>query len=198
MFIQVIQGKTSDAEGLRRQFDRWQDEVKPVAAGYLGTTAGITEDGTVFVLARFESEEAARANSGRPEQDAWWSETAKYFEGTPSFKDYTDVDVTQGGGSNDAGFVQIMQGRVRDAARVREMEAEFMPKMAEMRPDVIGSVRGWDGNSFTQALYFTSEAEARAGEKRMGDAGGAEEGFTEYMSQLESIDYLDLKDPILR
>jgi hypothetical protein len=202
MFVQVIQGKTSDADGLRRQFDRWQDEVRPVATGYLGTTAGITGDGTVFVLARFESEESARANNDRPEQDAWWSETAKYFDGAPSFKDYTDVEVTQAGGSNDAGFVQVMQGRVRDAARVREMEKAFMPRLKELRPDIIGSVRGWDGNDYTEVIYFTSEAEAREGERRMtegsAEQGPPQEGFEEYMALVESVDYLDLTDPWLR
>jgi hypothetical protein len=197
MFIQVIQGKTKDADGLRRQFDRWQDEVRGGAKGYLGTTAGVTADGTVIVLARFESEQAARSNSGRPEQGSWWNETAKYFEGTPTFVDYTDVDVTRDGGSNDAGFVQIMQGRVRDAARVREMEAEFMPKMEALRPDVIGTVRGWDGNSFTEAIYFTSEAEARAGEKKMTEQS-SESGFEEYMSLIENVDYFDIKEPWLR
>jgi heme-degrading monooxygenase HmoA len=198
LFIQVIQGTTNDAEGLRRQFERWQEDVRPNATGYLGTTAGVTDDGKVFVLARFESAEAAQSNSGKPEQDAWWNETAKYFEGTPSFKDYTDVDVSRGGGSDDAGFVQVMQGRVRDAARVREMEAEFMPKMEAMRPDVIGSIRGWDGNEYTEAIYFTSEADARQGEARMTETGGSEPGFEEYMSLIESVDYLDLKDPWLR
>jgi hypothetical protein len=198
MFIQVIQGKTSDPAGLRGQFDRWQDDVRPGATGYLGTTAGVTGDGTVLVLARFDSEDAARANNDRPEQDAWWSETAKYFEAPPSFKEYTDVDVTHGGGSDQAGFVQVMQGRVRDAARVRAMEAEFMPRMEAMRPDVLGTVRAWDGNDFTQAIYFSTEADARAGEQRMTEQGAAEPGFEEYMSQIESVDYLDLQDPWLR
>lgn len=198
MFIQVIQGTTNDAEGLRRQFDRWQEDIRPGATGYLGTTAGVTEDGKVFVLARFDSAESAKANSDRSEQGAWWIETAKYFDGDATFKDYTDVDVSQGGGSDDAGFVQVMQGTVRDAARVREMEAEFMPKMAELRPDVIGSVRGWDGNAYTEAIYFTSEAEARKGEAAMADAGKDESGFEEYMSLIENVEYLDLKEPWLR
>lgn len=197
MFIQVIQGTTKDPEGLLRQFDRWQEEIRPGAKGYLGSTAGVTEDGKVFVLARFESADVARENSGRTEQDSWWNETAKYFEGTPTFKDYTDVDITQGGGSNDAGFVQVMQGRIRDPKRLRELEAEWMPKMAELRPDVIGSIRGWDGNEYTEAIYFTSEAEARKGEKAMSEAP-QESGFDEYMALVESVDYLDLKDPYLR
>jgi hypothetical protein len=198
LFIQVIQGTTKDAEGLLRQLDRWQEEIRPGSTGYLGSTGGVTEDGKVFLLARFESAEAAGANSGRPEQDAWWNETVKYFDGAPSFKDYTDVDVSRDGGSNDAGFVQVMQGRVRDAARVREMEAEFMPQMEALRPDVIGSIRGWNGNEYTEAIYFTSEADARKGEASMTETGKDDPGFQEYMSLIESVDYLDLKDPWLR
>ena len=200
MFVQVIQGRTSDREGLLRQLDRWQDEIRPGATGYLGTTAGVAEDGRVFVLARFESEDAARANSDRAEQGAWWNETAKYFEGEPAFQDFTDVDVTQGGGSNDAGFVQVMKGRVSDKERLRAMEAEFMPQMAEMRPDVIGSVRGWDGDEFTEAIYFTSEAEARKGEAAMADMPQeAQEGMAEFMGLFEGdVAYLDLTEPWLR
>ena len=197
MFIQVIQGKTTDAEGLRRQFDRWEQEVGGGAKGYLGTTAGITEDGTVFVLARFENEELARANSDRPEQGSWWNETAKYFDGEPTFRDSTDVDTTLAGGSDQAGFVQVMQGRVKDKARLRELEEKFVAQMSEQRPDVLGSTRAWDGDFFTEAIYFTSEADARKGEASMEADGGGPE-MEEFMSLVEGITYIDLKDPILR
>lgn len=195
MFIQVIQGKANDPDGLRRQFDRWQQELRPGAKGYLGSTGGVADDGTAIVLARFESEEAARANSDRPEQGAWWNETAKYFDGDPAFRNCTEVDTILAGGSDDAGFVQVMQGRVKNRDRLRELEAELMPKMAEQRPDVIGSVRGWDGGHFTEAVYFTSEADARKGETST--PGDGAEDFAEYESLVESLTYIDLKDPWL-
>src|SRR5687768_3293171 len=135
MFIQVIQGRTNDAGGLRRQIERWQKDLAPGAQGYLGTTAGVTDEGTVLCLARFESAEAARANSDRAEQSAWWNETEKYFDGPVTFRDCPEVDVTLAGGSDDAGFVQVMQGRSKDRDRLRALEAEFLPKMQEMRPD---------------------------------------------------------------
>jgi hypothetical protein len=93
MFVQLIQGKTSDKAGLGRQLDRWMSDLQPGAKGFLGTTGGVTDDGRVFVAARFESEDAARANSDRPEQGAWWSETEKHFDGPVSFVDSSDVDV---------------------------------------------------------------------------------------------------------
>ena len=198
MFIQVIQGKTKDAEGLRRQFDSWTQEVGPGTKGWLGTTGGIAEDGTVIVLARFEDEAAARANSDRPEQGNWWNETAKYFDGEPTLLDTTDTETTLAGGSDTAGFVQVMQGRVKDKAKLQQLEKEWLPKMTEARPDVIGSVRAWQGNEFTEALYFTSEAEARKGEASMSESGG-DADMAEYMALLDGeITYIDLKDPILR
>ena len=51
----------------------------------LGGTAGVTEDGRFIAVVRFESEEDARRNRDRPEQDRWWSETAKLFDGSPHF-----------------------------------------------------------------------------------------------------------------
>ena len=81
MFVQLIEGRTTDAEGLKRQGDRWQAEVRPGAIGYLGVTSGVTDDGRSIAIVRFESEDAARANGERPEQSSWWADTAKYFEG---------------------------------------------------------------------------------------------------------------------
>ena len=198
MFIQVIQGRTKDAEGLRRQFDRWSQEVGRGAKGYQGTTGGVAKDGTAIFLARFESEEAARENSGRPEQGSWWNETTKYFDGDVTFRDCRDVDTTLGGGSDSAGFVQIMQGRVRDRDRLRALEEEWMPKMAELRPDVIGSVRAWDGDHFTEAIYFTSEADARKGETAMSEQADGDADMGEYMALVEGLTYIDLKEPWLR
>lgn len=196
MFIQVIQGKVSNAGALRARLDRWEQEVQPGATGYLGSTSGVAEDGTSIALVRFESEEAARANSERPEQGEWWNGTATCFDGEVTFRDCRDVDVTMGGGTDDAGFVQVMQGRVTDKARLLELEAEFMPKMAELRPDVIGSVRAWDGDRFVDAIYFTSEADARKGEAATADQPGDDMG--EFTSLVEDLTYIDLKDPWLR
>ena len=197
MFVQVIQGRTKDADGLRRQADRWQQEVGSGAKGYLGFTGGVAEDGTVIMLARFADEAAARANSDRAEQGSWWNETAKYFEGDPTFRDCADAEMTLAGGSDDAGFVQVMQGRVRDRDRLRELEAEWMPKMAEQRPDVIGTVRAWDGDFFTEAIYFTSEEAARQGESSTPAEGDPD--MAEYMALVDGpVSYIDLKDPWLR
>ena len=83
MFVQIIEGKARDAEGLKRQGDRWAEEVGPGAVGFLGVTSGVTADGRAITIARFESEEAAKANAARPEQSAWWSEMTPLARGVP-------------------------------------------------------------------------------------------------------------------
>jgi len=198
MFVQVIKGRTSQPEALAEAFDRWKAELSPGATGWLGSTGGVTDDGTFIAVARFESEEAARVNSARPEQDAWWSETAKLLDGDVTFSDSTDVDVDVNGDPDRAGFVQVMRGRVSDPQRAKELMAEDPGTWAEFRPDVIGNLSiGHEDGGYTMVMYFTSEADAREGEtKEMPPQMRAQ---MEEMSKLnvEEPEFFDLKRPLL-
>lgn len=199
MFAQVIQGRTSDADGLRAALDRWREELRPGSIGWLGSTMGITDDGTFVAVVRFESAAAAEENSRRPEQGQWWEQTSRLFDGEVSFRDSEDVTVDVQGDPDRAGFVQVMQGRVTDADRAKEVMARIPgDAMAAYRPDVLGSVLviSPDG-AWTQVIYFTSEAEARAGERK--------EPPAEFRSVMEEMDelsvgettFLDLRQPLL-
>lgn len=197
MFVQVIQGKAKDAAGLRKHWARWDQELKPAAKGYLGSTAGVTPDGEFIALARFESEEAARANSDSAGQTAWWEETSKYLQ-EPMFHDCTLVDLMNNGGSDDAGFVQVIQGKVTDVDKARSLDQATQSQMSEVRPDVIGGIVAWhpQNGRFTNAIYFTSEAEARAKEKE----SSSSPEFEEFMREWEAIadgepKYLDITEP---
>jgi hypothetical protein len=198
MFVQVIQGQVSDAGQARAALDRWVQELAPGATGWLGSTAGVTEDGRFIALARFESEEAARRNSDRPEQDAWWTETAKLFSGEASFKDSVDVTLDVSGEPGDAGFVQVMQGRGTDPDRARELMGQDSSAWADFRPDILGSGAVLhEGGAYTMAIYFTSEEEAREGERK--------EPPPELKAQMEEMDamsegvpeFFDLRQPWL-
>ena len=79
MFIQIIQGRCSRPEDLRRLLDQWNDELAPGATGWLGGTYGMTDDGVFVGMVRFDSRENAMANSARPEQDEWWSRARACF-----------------------------------------------------------------------------------------------------------------------
>lgn len=169
MFVQVIEGKVADRDRLRSQVDTWLKELAPGAAGWLGHTAGVAPDGTFFAAVRFESADAATANSERPEHGAWWEETRQCLRGEVRFVDCTDVDtIGKSGGSDDAGFVQVMHGRGNRPAMLtaaKGLEGFF----ARMRPDVLGAYVAWEGEDrFSQLVYFVSETAAREGERRRG------------------------------
>lgn len=168
MFVQVIQARVKDREGAKAELDRWQQELGPDAEGYLGTTGGITQDGTFVGVIRFESEDAARAQSSKPEQDQWWNSFSQHLDGQANFFDSSGVTVGGQGGSDNAGFVQVMQGKVNSIEKAKEMDAVMEQETAERRPDVIGSLTAYqEDGSFYSAIYFTSLEEARQGEKEM-------------------------------
>jgi hypothetical protein len=201
MFIQVITGKVNDVEAFRRQDQRWHDELEAGATGFLGSTAGTTDDGRFVVSARFESADAAKRNSDRPEQGAWWAETEQYLSDV-EFHDSNKQMTLFGGGSNDATFVQVMRGRITDRDKATALEsrtAEFESVLGAARPDVIGETMAYhdDGDGYTDIVYFTSEAEARANEQKEMPAE-AQKLMEELMSAVEVDEYLDLKDPSLR
>jgi hypothetical protein len=167
VFVQVIQGQAADAGKLKAALDRWIQELAPGSIGWLGTTAGVTDDGRFIELARFESEDAARRNSDRPEQDQWWAETSKLFTGEATFSDSSDVTLDLPGDPDAAGFVQVIQGRGSDPDRARELMGQDSSVWAAFRPEILGSVAvGHEGGAYTMAVYFTSEAEAREGERK--------------------------------
>jgi hypothetical protein len=197
MFVQVIEGHVADKEGLRAQIDRWQNELKPGADGYLGTTAGVAGDNSFIAVVRFESEDAAKANSQRPEQGEWWESFSANLNGEVTFTDCPDVDTFGAGGSDDAGFVQVMKGRAdRDALRAVAEETEAILQRA--RPDVIGGLVAWPGDgSFLQVIYFTSEAEARAGEQREPATDEERESWKRMSSLMDVERFIDLSDPWL-
>jgi nucleoid-associated protein YgaU len=199
MFVQVIQGRAKDAAGLRKQFDRWSSELKPGATGWLGSTAGVSDDGEFIALARFESEEAARRNSDRPEQGQWWAETEKFFEGDVMFHDCPRVETFLKGGSDDAGFVQIIQGHVSDIDEAIRLTRQLDESLPKVRGDVIGGTTAYNPNGrYTEAVYFTSEAEARDGERKMGESEESQARLKEMEAvSVEEPKYIDLRDPWL-
>jgi hypothetical protein len=196
MFVQVIQGRVSDAAAVRAHLDKWVAELAPGATGWLGSTGGVTDDGQLIALVRFESEEAAQANSDRPEQGAWFEGMAALYDGEPTFHNSTSVEVDTPGDPSQAGFVQVMQGRTSNPGRVSELMAQNPDEMAAARPDVLGSLfLTHEDDGWTMAIYFTSEAEAREGEKKE-----MPPEMAAIMEELNSLaigdtSYFDLKDP---
>ena len=197
MFVQVIEAHVANREGLQAHLDRWRNELQPGASGYLGSTAGIADENSFVAIVRFESEEAAMANSERPEQGAWWEEGRANLSGDVTFTDCPEVDTFGAGGSDDAGFVQVIVGRA-DRDKLRPVADETEELLNRTRPDVIGGIVAWPGDgTFFQVVYFTSEAEARAAEKREPDTEEEREAGERMNALMDFERFIDLSEPWL-
>ncbi|MEU0313823.1 hypothetical protein [Nocardioides sp. NPDC006273] len=165
MFIQMIQGPCTRQDEAHQLLDEWRRDLAPSATGWLGGTYGFTDDGQLIGVVRFESREAAMANSDRPEQGEWAAKMAEVMDGPMEFHDCDDVALLFDGGSDDAGFVQIIRGRVDDPSRLKAMMADTT-QLHEMRPEILGGTLAIEADgSFVETVAFTSEDEARKGEQ---------------------------------
>jgi hypothetical protein len=196
MFVQIIV-----AEGVHPDvvevLDRWEHEARPGAIGWLGTTAGLTSRGDLVVVARFESEDAARRNSERAEQNAWWAEVEKRLPGTVDFHDCRDVATVFDGGDDTAGFVQIMESQPPGPLDLQALAAEMGAFIGRYRPDVLGAVLASDGDRLFQVVYFRSEEEARVAEARELPPEAVAE-LEASAASLGELRYHDLTTPMLR
>lgn len=191
MFIQIIQGRCTREAEMHEALDRWRRDCQPGAEGWLGATYGFTDDHMFIAVVRFESEELARRNSDRPEQTAWWESTEQLFDGPVEFHDSSDVVLMLDGGSDEAGFVQVIRGKVDDPARVRSMVESTTPVLHEARPDIIGAtVAIEDDGTFTETVAFTDEAAAREGERKE-----MPEALRQMDEGMHDLSYLDLHHP---
>jgi hypothetical protein len=200
VFIQVMRVKVSDRATWAEAVEAWERDVRPHATGFLGATSGLTADGEFVVVARFESAAAARANSDLPAQTAWYEEASKGFAGAPVFHDCAEVDQLFGGGSDKAGFVQVMEGRAKDQQAVRDLMGQAEAELRRIRPDLLGATMAWhgDGGGFTQTVYFSSEAEARTNEAASSnpDEDDVDAAAKRFMELLDGpVAYYDLTSP---
>ena len=193
MFVQIIKGKTNDAQALRGQFDRWRTDLADSATGWRNTTAGVADDGQFVALVEFESAEAARRNSERPEQGEWWSATEPLLSDV-EFTDTEDVTDVLGGPKPDAAFVQVIEAEVTDLQRAKEFGAQAEQALQHARPDVVGMRAAFAGNKVIQAVYFTDEDSARKGETSQPSAEDAEQ-LREMDEVFQNPTYIDLRNP---
>jgi hypothetical protein len=91
---------------------RWQRLLAADADGWLGSTAGITEDGWSITVVRFASEGQARRNSDRPEQREWWRDASQH-PARVVVHDASKVHRFRQGDADTAGFVQASRAIAR-------------------------------------------------------------------------------------
>ncbi len=166
MFIQIIQGRCTRQDELRALADEWVRDLAPGAIGWLGGTYGFTDDDQFVGVVRFETHEAARENSERPEQGAWAERFLALLDGSAEFHDCDDVTLMMDGGSDRAGFVQVIRGRVSEPDRLKALMTDT-EMLHDARPDILGATLAFEEDgTFTETIAFTTEAEAREGETR--------------------------------
>jgi hypothetical protein len=171
--------------------DGWRKELGGGAVGWLGGTYGFTDDEHFIGVVRFESREAAMANSARPEQSAWAEKMMAVMDGPVEFHDCDDVMLFMDGGSDDAGFVQVIRGRVDDPARIKAMLADTTT-LHEMRPEIIGGTLAIEEDgTFTETVAFRDEDSARKGESME----PPEEIRDELSSMMAGATFYDLHKP---
>jgi hypothetical protein len=165
MFIQMIQGPCTRQDEAHAMLDEWRRELSPGASGWLGGTYGFTDDDQLLAVVRFESRDAAMANSDRPEQGEWAERFTALMDGPLEFHDCDDVTLMMDGGSDRAGFVQVIRGRVDDPAPLKAMLADTST-LHETRPEIIGGTLAIEPDgTFIETVAFTDEAAARQGER---------------------------------
>ena len=163
MFIRVIQGRATNPPGIRRDLGRWQRLLAADADGWLGSTAGITDDGWSITVVRFASQAQARRNSARPEQREWWRDASQHLTRVV-VHDAPKVHRYRQGDADTAGFVQVIQGHSDDLERVASLGRDQEEVLARDAPHILGMTVAEHGDrpgDFTQIVYFTSEQDAR-------------------------------------
>ena len=186
-FVVLAQGAAADPDALRRSWEDWQERARASAGGWLGSTAGIAPAGHWLAALRYSSEEEARAAR---------DDVGSFLPGVTAVELTGDVQVVEGNGSPAAGrFVQVMRAHVPDRRRLEDVEAAIGDRFAALRPDFLTGIRAWTGaDRLTVVDWFTSEAEARAGEAAgiPADLGSL---FGEWMSLLHDVEWNDLVEP---
>jgi hypothetical protein len=166
VFIQIIQGKCTRQDELRALADTWREEMAPSADGWLGGTYGFTDDDQFVGVIRFESREAAMRNSERPEQGEWARRMTALIDGPVEYHDCDDVTLMLDGGSDDAGFVQVIRGKVDDPQKLKSLMGDT-DMLHELRPEILGATLAIEADgTFTETVAFTDEESARAAESK--------------------------------
>ena len=187
-FVLLARGPVDDPEAVRRSWDHWHERVAG-DSGWLGSTGGIASGGQWLAAIRYAAEEAGRAAA---EDDAGEG----LLSGAASLELTGEVQPVEGNGSPAAGgFVQFMRARVPDRHGFEAVEAAIGNRFAAARHDFLAGLRAWTAaDRLTAVDWFTSEADARAGEATEFPAD-LRALFAEWMSFLHDVEWYDLAQP---
>jgi hypothetical protein len=138
VFIRIMRGRVVGGAGTRVDLVRWRQEVGSGTPGWQRLTAGVTDDGEAVAVFRFADEAAAWRSTERPEHAAWQATVDRHLSGPATWYDCPVVSVMKGGDDAEAGFVQVMHGRLVDPVRLAAMRAEVERTLRERAPTCSG------------------------------------------------------------
>ena len=193
MFIQMVQGRCARQDEMRGIVDDWCGWMAD-RPGWLGGTYGFTDDDRFVGVVRFDSREACRDCASAPEAAMCWAGAEALFDGSHEIHESEDVSMMLDGGSDDAGFVQVMRGKVTDADRFRHImtDTEMTSMLHQARPEIIGATMAMESDgSFVETVAFTDEDSARKGEQ----LDMPTEVGEEMAAAMAEVEYLDLHHP---
>jgi len=193
MFIQMVQGECSRRIEMRRLVDNWCTVIAD-EEGWLGGTYGFTDDNRFVGIVRFTDSQACIEAAQRPFAASFWAQALELLDSDVEIHQSDDVTLMFDGGSEDAGFVQVLTGQLKDAAQMRYLVADqdMTAMLHATRPEILGATLAisQDG-TFTETIAFTDEALARRGEAiRM-----PEQVQRTLEEAVADVEYLDLRNP---
>lgn len=193
MFIQMIQGECERQDEMRGLVDTWCGLMAD-RPGWLGGTYGFTDDGMFVGVVRYESREACAECCSTEDAAMCFAAAETLFSGGYEVHESDDALMMLDGGSDDAGFVQVMHGQVKDPTALREFvtDRESTEMMHQARPEIIGATLMLeDDGTFTETVFFTDEAAAREGEsQRM-----PEQTMRRMEAAMADVEFIDLHRP---
>lgn len=196
VFLQIIQAPAANPTGVRQAWERWHDNVAPGAIGWTQSIAGITDDGEFIAVVEFVSEEAARNNEQRPEQDEWWRDMSAELQGDAAFHECSSVSQYGAALDDKVQVVQVVEGRAAQIeGLLREVPQREHHHVVESDLGLSGGLIGiHDGGQFTEVVWYPSEDAARDPETGQFRERGVSmiEGLADHISDIR---YLTLQDP---
>jgi len=193
VFIQMVQGRCSRQDEMRALVDDWCGSMAH-RPGWLGGTYGFTDDDRFLGVVRFDSSSACLESAAAPDAAAWWAAADELFDGSCEIHESEDVSMMLEGGSDHAGFVQVMKGRVADADKFRHFmtDTEMTSMLHEARPEIIGGILAMETDgTFVETIAFTDEDAARKGEQTDMPAGMQ----ADFDAAMTDVEFIDLHKP---
>ena len=192
MYAHVVRGRTRAGARADEAWQRWVADVAPLASGWRDTTGGTTAQGEVVAVTRFSSARDAQRTLSLPQHRSWWDATLAELDGEADVMESDDVTPPESVVDPSAGFVQMMMATVADRPGVERVEEEIDEPFKRWRPDLLGGYRVWMlGSRLLAVDYFTSEAEARAGERRQPPPEVAE-AMPRWLEHMADVEWFDL------